>query len=160
MLRRLNDRLHRAAGVAAVLSLAGVFGVVLLQVTFRYVLGAPLVWTEEAARYLYVWVCYLGAAVAYRRGSHVAVALLPGSLPERAATALRLTTTGLGLPFLLVLGVQGARLTWAAHGTLAITFPLPWSAIYASTVVAAGLMLLQTLEVLADGLRRPRPRRP
>ena len=75
MLTRLNAALHRATCVAAIGLLAAIFVILILQIAFRYVLNAPLVWPEEAARYLYIWVCYLGAAVALRRGSHIVILL-------------------------------------------------------------------------------------
>jgi hypothetical protein len=40
--------------------------VVAVQVFFRYVLNQSLFWSEELARYLLVWLSFLGASVAYR----------------------------------------------------------------------------------------------
>ena len=60
----------------------------LLQIGFRYALNAPLTWTEELARYLYVWACYLGAAVALRRRSHIAITLVADDC-DRASRASR-----------------------------------------------------------------------
>lgn len=54
--------------------------VVLLGVFFRYILMAPLPWSEELARYLMVWGASLGAAVAFREGSHIAVTILVDKL--------------------------------------------------------------------------------
>ena len=44
-----------------------------LQVLSRYVLEAPLPWTEELARFLLVWVAFLGSASVARRKMHIAV---------------------------------------------------------------------------------------
>jgi TRAP-type C4-dicarboxylate transport system permease small subunit len=49
------------AGIAAF----GVLVVVLLQVASR-LLGAPIPWTEEATRYLFVWMIFLGLAAGFR----------------------------------------------------------------------------------------------
>ena len=54
--------------------------VVLLGVFFRYVLEAPLPWSEELARYLMIWGVSLGASVAFREGSHIAVTMLVDKL--------------------------------------------------------------------------------
>jgi len=43
----------------------------LLQVIFRYVLKHPLPWSEELARFLFVWVVFLGSAVAVKEKAHV-----------------------------------------------------------------------------------------
>jgi len=42
-----------------------------LQVVFRYVLKLPLPWSEELARFLFVWVVFLGSAVAVKEKAHV-----------------------------------------------------------------------------------------
>ncbi len=47
--------------------------IVFLQVVFRYLLDAPLGWSEELARFLFVWVSFLGAANLVRLGQHVSV---------------------------------------------------------------------------------------
>jgi hypothetical protein len=54
---------------------------VLGQVFFRYFLGDPTTWSDELARYLFVWCSLLGWVIAARRRSHLAI----GSLPERAS---------------------------------------------------------------------------
>lgn len=59
----------------AMMGLAGVLLVFLsatlfLQVLFRYVIQAPLPWTEEAARFALVWYAMTAAAAVARRGLH------------------------------------------------------------------------------------------
>jgi TRAP-type C4-dicarboxylate transport system permease small subunit len=61
-------RLCQALGVAA---LVAVVGVALSQVLWRYALRQPLIWTEELATYLFIWLSMLGAATAtYERGHY------------------------------------------------------------------------------------------
>lgn len=47
--------------------------IVAVQVFSRYVLNHSLFWSEELARYILVWLTFLGASVAYRRNIHPAV---------------------------------------------------------------------------------------
>src|SRR5690625_2904924 len=54
------------------------FIVVLLQVFFRFVLDAPLTWSEESARYFNLWSVLLGAAVAVKYRDHLRVDLIDG----------------------------------------------------------------------------------
>ena len=58
--------------------------VTLAQVIFRYVLAAPLPWSEELARYCFVWIVFLGGAVGLSRGTHSGVDLLVNAFPEVA----------------------------------------------------------------------------
>ena len=50
--------------------------VIILQVIFRYVLNHSLFWSEELARYLLVWLTFLGASSAYYRKVHPGIDLL------------------------------------------------------------------------------------
>ena len=60
------DRVMRAlTDVVAGIAAFGVLVVVLLQVASRLV-GAPVPWTEEATRYLFVWMIFLGIAAGFR----------------------------------------------------------------------------------------------
>ncbi len=146
--------LHRAASVLAAALLGAIFVVILAQVVFRYALGRPLVWTEEAARYLYIWTCYLGIGMAVRHRTHIRIGALADRFGRRAAAAARAMGGAATLVFAVVLGLQGARLAWLSHSTLAITFPLPWSAIYAAAVASAVLLAVRAAEQLWKDLRR------
>ena len=55
--------------------------VVAVQVFFRYALNDSLFWSEELARYLLVWLTFLGASVAYRRNIHPGVDIVYTRMP-------------------------------------------------------------------------------
>lgn len=57
--------------------------VVFFQVFNRFILKAPLAWTEELAMLLFQWVVFLGAAVGVKRMSHFGIDLLVEKLSER-----------------------------------------------------------------------------
>ncbi|WP_168709190.1 TRAP transporter small permease [Halomonas borealis] len=62
--------------------------VVFTQFFSRYVLGSPLGWTEEVARYLLICVGFLAATVGVRKRSHIRIELLYRYLPLRASAAM------------------------------------------------------------------------
>ena len=47
-------------------------------VVARYALHSPLVWSDEAASILFLWLAMLGAVVAFRRGEHMRMTALVG----------------------------------------------------------------------------------
>lgn len=79
MLRRL-DRVAEA--ICAVLLLTMVT-VLFVAVVFRYVLNLPLGWPEEIARGSLVWLTFVGAYLAFRRGAHIHVDLLVQKMSVR-----------------------------------------------------------------------------
>jgi TRAP-type C4-dicarboxylate transport system permease small subunit len=92
-----TDRLARAIvivlmAVMCVVVLAGVF--------WRYVLNDALTWTEEAGRYLMIWMGFLGVAPALREGGHVAVDVLLNRLAGSSRRAVILFVRLLCVAFL------------------------------------------------------------
>lgn len=64
--------------------------VILYQVFMRYVLSRPPIWADELARYLYIWMVFLGAALVSRRGTHIAMEYLPARLRGRSRSLVLL----------------------------------------------------------------------
>ena len=147
-LARLTAALDRYVCWVCIALFSAIFVTMVLQVTCRYVLGSPLVWSEELARYLYIWACYLGAPVALRRGNHIAIRLFVDYLPPRAVRTIGVSTHILAFFFLLVLAIEGTVLTVLSHTLIAITIPIPWSLIYLAVPISAVLMMLQTVEAV------------
>ena len=119
-LARLTAALDRYVCWVCVGLLAVIFVIMVLQVTCRYVLGSPLVWSEELARYLYIWVCFLGAPVALRRGNHIAITLFVDLLPRKLARAISVFWHLVAFLFLVELAIQGAILTARSHSLEAV----------------------------------------
>jgi TRAP-type C4-dicarboxylate transport system permease small subunit len=68
------------AGAVFVLLVA----VTLLGVVMRYVLHSPLPWMIEIQLAGMVWIAFLGSAVAFRYGAHVAIEIIVDRLPRKA----------------------------------------------------------------------------
>jgi TRAP-type C4-dicarboxylate transport system permease small subunit len=149
-LARLAAALDRGTCAVCVALFAAILVVMILQVSFRYLLNSPLTWTEELARILYIWACYLGAPVALRRGTHVAIVFMAERLPRAFARLVGVWIHGVSLIFFVTLAVLGTMLALRSHSVEAITLPIPWSLIYAAAPLSAVLMILQSL----DGGRR------
>lgn len=80
----------RTIDLAAIAIFTAMFFCVAGQVFFRYVLGDPLVWSDELARYLLVWCAFLGWVIAARRRSHLGVSMWRERMPARAQGLLAL----------------------------------------------------------------------
>ena len=78
---------------------------VLLGVFSRKILGDQVRWTEELARFLLVWISFLGGAIAYIDDKHLGVDLLVDRIDPSARRMARVLTHA--LVFLFALGVMG-----------------------------------------------------
>jgi TRAP-type transport system small permease protein len=94
ILRRVNAGVTGVFRYGAVLFLAAMTFVILLQVLFRYVFNAPLSWPEEAARYMMVWMTFLILPYAYRAGLMVRLETLAGRLPMQYRRWLEIALHG------------------------------------------------------------------
>jgi TRAP-type C4-dicarboxylate transport system permease small subunit len=70
-------------GAVSVIIYAAMSAVTLMGVFFRYVMQSPFIWTEEVARYLMLWLGFLGIQLAMRRKVHVSIEVLAGFLPPK-----------------------------------------------------------------------------
>src|SRR5262244_2795279 len=84
--------LEAAAGTAieaaaAVLVVAEVV-ILLAGVVSRYVFHRPLLWSDELASILFLWLAMLGAVVALRRGEHMRMTAVVGKVSPSARAFL------------------------------------------------------------------------
>ena len=74
------------------------FNVVLVffQVVMRYVFQNSLSWSEELARYIFLWQTWLGASYAVKEHRHLRVEMLADRFKGRARLVFELFDTGDG----------------------------------------------------------------
>ncbi|MCB2145137.1 MAG: TRAP transporter small permease [Deltaproteobacteria bacterium] len=58
------------------LLMAGMVVIISAQVWYRFILNDPLSWSEEAGRYLFVWISFMGAAAGVRYQVHLGIDLM------------------------------------------------------------------------------------
>ncbi|WP_376961394.1 TRAP transporter large permease subunit [Azospirillum sp. A26] len=87
---------------AALLVLAEV-GVLLVGVIWRYLLHSPIIWSDELASILFLWLAMFGSVVALRRGEHMRMTALVGMLGPRAQAFLDVLAMTAALAFLLLM---------------------------------------------------------
>ncbi len=72
-------------------------------VVSRYVLHTPLIWSDELASILFLWLAMLGAVVAFRRSEHMRMTALVATAGPRMWAYLDLVATCAALAFLLLI---------------------------------------------------------
>lgn len=82
MLNKLSKGLNGAAEWFIAICLGIMSVVVFAQVICRLVAGS-LPWSEELARYLMIYLVYVGTAVGIHKGNHIAVEFVMGLCPEK-----------------------------------------------------------------------------
>ena len=145
-LGRLRQILERLLEGVCLLLMVGLAVVVMLAVAFRYG-GASLVWYDEVAAIMLVWLTYYGAALAALRRAHLG---FPGVISS-ARPALRIVALILSeatvIGFFLVIAWYG----WQVIVILASDrlTSLPWVPVwFTQSVIPVGSVLIALAEVL------------
>ena len=124
-----------------------------LQIFSRYAALIPsYIWTEEMARFLFVWMIMIGAMLGIREGTHFEVDLWPRLAP-RPQAALRLLSNLAVLGFALVFvwaGIEFTRFAWNRISELA---ELPLWLIHIAWPLTGIAWLLFLGEQIWDNLR-------
>jgi len=79
---------------------------IFLQVFFRYIIGNPLFWSEEVSRYAFVWIVFIGAALATKRGAHIGVDYFILHLSARSKRIVGLIVSVMVLVFIAIVIVK------------------------------------------------------
>jgi TRAP-type transport system small permease protein len=135
------------------LSVAVIIIPVTLQMISRYTNLIPAyIWTEEMARFLFIWMIMIGAMIGVREASHFEVDVWP-ALPRRGEAAVRIASRLGILAFALVFvvgGIEFTRFAWYRTSELA---DLPLWMIHIAWPVAAVTWIIFLGEQFYDEVR-------
>ena len=140
----------------AALCLGGLLVTLFLQVFTRFIVRDPLSWTEEVARYLYVYVVFLGSSAAVSDRSHVAIDFFVLRLPRAGRLAVALLVNLCVLFVLANLFYWGIRATLRQLNIPLVVLDIPYAWVYVVVPVTALLMTVRTAAVMGEDVRRYR----
>ena len=148
-----SDRLDFLCRYFVATMMAAMTVIIATQVFYRYILNQPLAWTEEIARYLMIWVTFLGSAMAVKYGEHIGVTFIVERFPQRLQTVIGIVLN-LSITFFFLMGTwQGTGLTLRVLPQLAPATWISMSWAYACIPVGCFIMFIHTLVNLT---RNPR----
>jgi len=152
-MQRLIDLYYRVLTGLLVASVAILIVPVSLQIFSRYTELIPsYIWTEEMARFFFIWMIMLGAMIGIRDGSHFEIDLWP-TLPPRLDALLKLFAQLGVLVFAWVFvwyGIQFVQFGWNQNSELA---ELPMGFIFAAWPLTGLTWLIFLAPQLRDNLR-------
>ena len=123
---------------------------VLLQIFSRYVGFIPrYIWTEELARFCFVWMIMIGAMIGVRENSHFDVDIFP-VLKPRANAVVRLISHVSMLVFAIVFLYFGYQFTIFGANQLSELAELPMWLIFIAWPLAGAFWLLFLMEKFAE----------
>ena len=111
----------------------------------RYVLKDPILWQEEVSAFCQVWMIYMGASVAFRSGSHVAIEMVVEALPQKAQKIVGYVIDMIVLfvlSFLMVKSHAYIQQVFGQSGRPTPILRIPYTLIYGVAPYGCALMMI------------------
>jgi len=150
---KLLDKLHKFEE-GFIMACFAVMGVVLaLQIFMRYCLNMPLIWSEELARYLFVWATFIGAGYGVRKKIHISVEIFYGLMPRVIKLAITLFTNTLCIcvfAYLIPYGISTVKTQWYIGSS---AMEIPMSFVFAAVPIGCFIVCLRLIVEMALAIK-------
>lgn len=133
---------------ALILLLAAMSVIVFTNVSLRYLTNFSIPWAEEVARYMMVWMTFLGAGLALRYGGHVAIGNVMEAMSPKAQRVLRIIIVVALLAFFAVMIWVGYNYAMRMRFQVTPATRIPFSYVYAAIPVGFALLAVHLLLIV------------
>src|SRR5436309_8264919 len=146
LLASIEHALGMLVEIPAALLVVAEIVILFAGVVARYALHQPLIWSDELASILFLWLAMLGAAVAFRRAEHMRMTAVVASARPAARAYLDVVATCAALAFLLL--IAWPALEYAYEESFITTPALQISNIWRAAALPAGVCLMALFALL------------
>lgn len=155
-INRVDEVIYTVEKWLAAIGMASLVILVAIQVVCRYIFKIATPWTEELARYDFLWTTYLGCAMCFKKKKHVVIDLIDEvgkkqKDPKKFSYYVEKVTMIVSLGFLIFFlnkYVTGYFMRVAKMGRTSTSVGLPMVIPYASVIAGCGLMIWHALVIL------------
>lgn len=154
ILKQISEKVSHIAERVVQVTLVGMVAImtiiIIVQVFMRYLFLYSLSWSEEVARYLMIWVAFLGASLALKYGFHIGIEFVITRIPEKTRTLINLLAKLSILVFLIFFTIGGFQVSWAVRDqdSPALLFSMGYA--YLSAPVGGVFMIIHLLNCLVQ----------
>ena len=149
LLATINNKLMKALNWVIVISMVFLVVSISLQILIRYVMKVPMAWTEEYAKYFFVWLAMFGSAKAVREKSHIFVDILEVIIKGKISRVCGFVADCVSMVFFVTLLYVSIPWTIKNFGVNTESIPeLNMGMFYLCIPASAAVMILFGLEVM------------
>lgn len=155
-LKKINDTVMKIVKVVLILFGTVMTILVIMNVILRKVFNSGLSWSEEASRFLFIWVAFLCSILANNaalHGEHMRMDFIVEKLtgvPRKLVEVVALLIVLVILGTLFIGGVEVVQQTWPF---LTSALEIPRGAVYLCAPIGFGYMFIQTLTKLVNVIK-------
>ncbi|MFZ7101599.1 MAG: TRAP transporter small permease [Peptococcaceae bacterium] len=147
-IKKALDVLEKLVVIGSIITFTIMIVMGILQVLFRYVFDSSLYFTEELARFMFIWAVFLASAICSRRQSHAAIELFVGWMPQKLRKIALIIASVCTIGFFVLIFVKGIELTIITWSQASPAMEISMGIIYLAIPVGGLLMLIFTIENL------------
>ncbi len=147
------DGINKCLKWAIIVAMFVMLFIIFIQVIFRYVFQHSLTFSEELARYLFVYIVFFGTAVVARENGHIVVGVVTQRLKGKIAKYTKIAAYTSIMVFVTILFYHGVRIVALTSYQLSPALRIPMSYIYLAIPVASFVMFCNMLILITDTLR-------
>lgn len=141
MKRGIFGFLFKLYKVIVIFMISAMFIIVGINVFSRYVLNNSLGWADELARFIFIWVSFLGAVLAYNENEFVGLDFVLNIFSARVKNLIKVITDLLVLLVVVFLTYYGCIVATSATNVSPALY-IPMKTVYMIVPFSAGLMVL------------------
>lgn len=129
---------------------------IFVQVIFRYVLNNSITWSEELARYIFIWMIWLGTSVSMKTKEHIRMDMLMNKVHGKGKIILELVSSIILLAFCIFLVKYGYDLVMSmmARGNKSVALRLPMWIVYSSLPFSQFIVALRLVGSITADVRK------
>ena len=124
--------------------------IVVMQIIWRKILGDPLSWTDQTARFLFVWMTMLGIPVLFNRNILMSFDLVQDKLSARNHDILRIAFRVLGLFFCVCYFIFSMQLCMKSVGNYFAGVKIPYNTLYAAQPTCCVLLFVVQISQIIE----------
>ena len=154
-IERLSNSCNRSTERLILLLGLTMTALVIVQVFCRYVLNHSLFWSEELARYLLVWLTFLGATVAYHRSMHPSINVVFRRLSKSGQLINRRLIHFISLIFFIILIWYGCSFSYFIRAQTTPALSLPKWLIFSIIPISGMIFVVHAFAFLQKDFSQP-----
>lgn len=140
------------------LGIAGIALICLAQIVARSIFNASITWSNEASRYLFVYVVFIGAFVLTRDREFICMDLIQSKIPKKARPCYDLLLHLLVMAYAAVMLIFGYKFMVQNSFQRSSSLHIPMNLLYMIMPVSGFFIILYTLRNLAILLKSQKGR--
>lgn len=146
--QKLISILNKVVMEICIIILFALVGILFMQVILRYYFHNPLSWPDEMARFLLIWITFLGAAIAFGYNGHLGINYFVNKFPKKIRNVVLFSIHIAIIFFLIIAFISSLKAVQISFRVSLTSLPLSWGHAFISFPVGTILGLLFYIDTI------------